>query len=394
MEHQFSLFERPENKGINQTCQHVAPYNECERLENTYKEYLHHCKRVKSQARLPNEILDTFQQQIQSGMDTQIVLGLLYCILTNNNPSCNYPWDYLKDLQIPNKDIISSALSKLVDDYILYITSDSLNQIFWFLDVVLKHNWHENMTNKFVTQTIVCVCRHIDVNRVTRYSLNLSQSVQKFIFNHLDWLVELNKSDDRIFIHQIIYLFLRLIENHDHIDLQQSRKDEVRFVSRLFDKFPDSWTGIGRDFIRLFQHLYPIESFTQYWGLIDNDSNSSQLVEILDTTTNPLILQICISKQEERELIQLSNDIQKQKDIINIRKSIEIFVDKYLRRNKLAEHSCDIIRFVISCYNQNEIINELPNFKGKDIFLFNLLFYFFGRTWKNEVRSFIYEAML
>ena len=30
--------------------------------------------------------------QISSGMDSQIVLGLLYCMLTNNNPSCNYVW--------------------------------------------------------------------------------------------------------------------------------------------------------------------------------------------------------------------------------------------------------------------------------------------------------------
>lgn len=52
-----------------------------------------------------------------------------------------------------------------------------------------------------------------------------------------DWMVELNQTTDRIFIYQVIYLFLRLIENHDHADLQKSRKEEVRFVSRLFDKF-------------------------------------------------------------------------------------------------------------------------------------------------------------
>eukprot|EP01083_Nonionella_stella_P185442 676192_1 len=398
MEFQFPLFERTEKKGINQPSQHVAPYSDCERLETSYKEYLHHCKRVKAQARLPNEILDTFQQQISSGMDTQIVLGLLYCILTNNNPSCNYPWEYLKDLTIPNKTLITASLSKLVDDYIIYITFDALNQIFWFLDVVLKSDYLGAQTNAFVTQTIVCIMRHIDVNRVTRYSLNLSQSVQKFIFNHTDWLVRLNKTKDRLFIHQVIYLFLRLIENHDHVDLTQSRKDEVRFVARLFDKFPDSWTGIGRDFIRLFQHLYPIESFTEYWGLIDNDAHSSKLVQILATPTDPLILQICISKQEQRDLVQLCADITIQTEVGVIKESIEAFVDKYLRRNKLAEHSCDIIRFIMSCYNQSDTstndANGLPHLKGKEKLLFHLLFYFFARTWKNEARSYIYEAML
>ena len=121
--------------------------------------------------------------------------------------------------------------------------------------------------------------------------------------------MRLKKTEEEIFIHQSVYLFLRLIENHDHADLQQSRKDEVRFVSRLFDKFPNSWIGIGRDFIRLFQHLYPIESFTQYWGLIDNDPNSTKLTQILNMSTNPKILQICISKHEEKDLVNLCADI-------------------------------------------------------------------------------------
>lgn len=83
------------------------------------------------------------------------------------------------------KTIVTNAVMKLMDDYILYITADALGQVFWFLEQVLKSKFNGGDTNGFVTQTIICVMRHIDVNRVTRYSLNLSQSVQKFIFNHL-----------------------------------------------------------------------------------------------------------------------------------------------------------------------------------------------------------------
>ena len=72
---------------------------------------------------------------------------------------------------------------------------------------------------------------------------------------------------------------------------------------------PDCWTGIGRDFARLFQHLYPIESFTQYWGLIDNESGPSKLVQILAVPTHPVILQVCIDKQEQKDLVQLCNEI-------------------------------------------------------------------------------------
>ena len=64
MESQFSLFERPEKKGINQTSQDVPSFNECERLEISYKENLHHCKRVKSQARLTAELINTLQSQV------------------------------------------------------------------------------------------------------------------------------------------------------------------------------------------------------------------------------------------------------------------------------------------------------------------------------------------
>ena len=64
MEATFTLFERPEKKGITQTAQHVAVFNDCERLEASYKDHLHHCNRVKSQSMLPNDIKDTFQQQV------------------------------------------------------------------------------------------------------------------------------------------------------------------------------------------------------------------------------------------------------------------------------------------------------------------------------------------
>jgi len=402
MEAQFALFERPDKKGISQIAPHTPPYAECEALESSYQEYLHHCKRVKAQARLPTEIIDTFQQQISSGMHSQIVLGLLYCMLTNNNPSCNYPWDYLKDLQIDltKKSMVTSALLRLTDDFILFITAEALSQLLWVLDVLLKARWLAADTDRAVTAILVSIMRHIDVNRVTRYSLNLAQSVQKFVSNHLDWMQAM-PSGERTFIHQTIYLFLRLIENHDHADLQQSRREEVRFVARLFDKFLNSWTGIGRDFIRLFQHLYPIDSFTQYWGLIDNDTSTgapSVLVQILEAETSPRVLQICIGKQEQRDLVQLCADITNQTDVKLIMRTIEVFVSKYLTRNKLAEHSCDVIRFVMSCYNETDAAvlerHGLPDFRGKHIFLFNLLFYFFGRTWKNEVRTFIYEAML
>ena len=64
MDPQFELFERPEKKGINQPITNAKPYRECEMLESAYKEHLHHCRRVKAQTDLPNEILNTFQQQV------------------------------------------------------------------------------------------------------------------------------------------------------------------------------------------------------------------------------------------------------------------------------------------------------------------------------------------
>lgn len=64
MESQFSLFERPEKKGINQISQDIASFNECERLESQYKDNLHHCKRVKCQARLTTELINTLQSQV------------------------------------------------------------------------------------------------------------------------------------------------------------------------------------------------------------------------------------------------------------------------------------------------------------------------------------------
>ena len=72
-----------------------------------------------------------------------------------------------------------------------------------------------------------------------------------------------------------------------------------------------------------------------------------------------------------------------QKDQIFVQKRIEQFVDKYLKRNKFAEHCCDVIRFVMACYNQptRSLDDGLPNLAGKDVFLFHLLFYFFVRDW-------------
>ena len=85
MESQFSLFERPEKKGINQISQDVPSFNECERLEVSYKENLHHCKRVKSQARLTAELINTLQSQVI----ITFILSIFYLISNmqtiNNN---------------------------------------------------------------------------------------------------------------------------------------------------------------------------------------------------------------------------------------------------------------------------------------------------------------------
>ena len=108
-----------------------------------------------------------------------------------------------------------------------------------------------------------------------------------------------------------------------------------------------------------------------------------------------------------------------------INKSLDTFVNKYLNRNKKSEHCCDVLRFVVSCYNQQSMsinnnnnnkvkkgddnhnnnhnhnnkdnINKnegLPIFGKKDKFLFHLLFRFFGQKWENNVRTYIYEALL
>ena len=82
MESQFQLFERPETKGIGQVPTDIPSFNECERLETSYKENLHHCKRVKSQARLPTEILTTLQSQVGFYF---IYLFILYIILIISN---------------------------------------------------------------------------------------------------------------------------------------------------------------------------------------------------------------------------------------------------------------------------------------------------------------------
>ena len=122
-------------------------------------------------------------------------------------------------------------------------------------------------------------------------------------------MVRLSQTEEQMFIGQTIYIWLRLIENHDHADLLQSRKEEIRFVSRLFDKFPNCWLKIGRDFGRLFQHLFPLEGLDQYWGLIDNDEKSTTLVSILNKPTHPRVLQVCISPQEQRDLMVLCDDV-------------------------------------------------------------------------------------
>ena len=64
MESQFKLFERLDKKGISQPPADIPSLQECERLETTYKDNLRFINRVKSQAQLPNEVLDRLQSQV------------------------------------------------------------------------------------------------------------------------------------------------------------------------------------------------------------------------------------------------------------------------------------------------------------------------------------------
>ena len=111
-----------------------------------------------------------------------------------------------------------------------------------------------------------------------------------------------------------------------------------------------------------------------------DDEKKELLVEILSTPTNPAVLQVCIGKNEQQHLMRLCNEIERSRNG-NYKESINGFVQDYLTRNKHPEHSCDIIRFIIACYNtkskknnkngSNQSPEQLPSIQNKDTFVFN-----------------------
>lgn len=149
----------------------------------------------------------------------------------------------MQALQFKDIKYIANQIKGLLDNYIVHLTQETFQQLLWMIEHLLKSDFFGSNTDILISDVLRAILHQIDVNRTTRLSMKLAQHMIKFLTNNHNWLVSIYNSsgsgsgNGHLFVHQVIYLFMRLIENHEQKQLYACRTQEIQFVVKLFDQF-------------------------------------------------------------------------------------------------------------------------------------------------------------
>ena len=101
-----------------------------------------------SQDNQNNDIISILQSQILSGMEDQILKGILYHILTSNGltPQCLITINLFLKLKISNTKFLNT-IKFIINSYLMYFRPKAIEQLFIFINKLILNNLN-NINNK------------------------------------------------------------------------------------------------------------------------------------------------------------------------------------------------------------------------------------------------------
>ncbi|KAI5695734.1 hypothetical protein M8J75_002703 [Diaphorina citri] len=162
-----------------------------------------------------------------------------------------------------------------------------------------------------------------------------------------------------VILSNVVYTYLRLIEDHSSPPLLPLRQRETNFVIGLLrEKWSECVSTIGRDLVRLLQNVARIPEFEALWRQMIHQPQTlspkfTGILQILQTRTSRRFLQSRLTPEMERKLVFLTSNVK-----FGLQKRYQDwFTKQYLSTTESQALRYDVIRFIVGVIHPtNELL--------------------------------------
>lgn len=258
----------------------------------------------------------------------------------------------LRDLLIVTRDgldFIVLHLTELISSKFQKLVEVAKHQVLWLFKELLKSYGSNQKINGLLWALLRQACGG-----------DTSPKNIAWIEGILDILIEHRSRFDKFpnSVGLVAYSYVRLIEDHNAINLLPLRNKEVKFIISLIrDRFQDI-IPLGRDFIRLLQNVARIPEFQQLWKDILNNPKSlapafTGIFQMLSTRTSRHFIGNRITPEIENKLHFFTSSVK----FGNHKKYQDWFQDKYFATPESQSLRSDVIRYIINAIHPtNELL--------------------------------------
>nr|CAG4641495.1 EOG090X0205 [Eurycercus lamellatus] len=275
-----------------------------------------------------------------------VCVGLIYVILTDQqNAARSY-----RDLSFVSRDglaLVLSHLTQLVVERFPRLQDSVRSQLMWLIKELVRAN---------VTGTDMLIwnlMRQIAGGDVAARNLWLADSLMDLLVDQRGWLDKFP-----FLIASAVYTYLRLIEDHLNPAHAVIRQKEINFcISLLREKFNDCM-AIGRDLVRLLQHVSRIPEFELLWrDILHNPKVLSPtftgLAQMMQIRTSRRFLFLRLTPDMEKKMVFLTSNVR----FGNQKRYQDWFQRQYLSTPESQSLRCDLIRFIVGVIHpSNEVL--------------------------------------
>jgi len=275
-----------------------------------------------------------------------VSFGLVYVILTEPpNATRSY-----RDLTFVSRDglaLVLSHLMQLVAERFPRLLDSARTQLLWLIKELVRAN--VSGTDNLIWNLM----RQIAGGDVTPKNIWLAESLMDLLQDQRPWLEKLP-----FLIASVVYTYLRLIEDHINPGYAAVRQKEINFcISLLREKFNDCMS-IGRDLVRLLQHVARIPEFELLWkDILHNPKVLSPtftgLTQLMQIRTSRRFLFLRLTPDMEKKMVFLTSNVR----FGNQKRYQDWFQRQYLSTPESQSLRCDLIRFIVGVIHpSNEVL--------------------------------------
>ncbi|CAH1257994.1 integrator complex subunit 3-like [Branchiostoma lanceolatum] len=294
------------------------------------------------------EAHDALNAMVCKGMQEheEITMGLLYSILVESTSAQKS----LSDLTLITRDglgLVLVKLNQLVTDHFSKLLESVRTQVLWLTRELIK-------TSVVGTDGIcLSLLKQIIGGDISQKNVWLAESVLDVLHDNRPWL-----DKHPVLVSISVYTYLRLVEDHGAQGLAGLRQKEVDFcVTLLREKWTDC-AVIGRDLIRLLQHVARIPEFERLWRdmIVNPQSLSPQftgLSQLMTLRTSRKFLACRLTPEMENKLHFITSKVRFGQQ----QRYQDWFQKQYLSTPDSQSLRCDLIRYICGVIHpSNEIL--------------------------------------